>query len=269
MRGRFYILQIITVPLTTPAYLKAYIRQPDDNTPQTTYPAIIIVPGGGYTHIPEAQAETLALAFAARGFQAFYLRYHFNTEVSPLLPQPLLDLATAVQQLRQNATAWHLDPNKITAAGFSVGGHIVSTYNASWQEHWLQQAAPDTELQLNAAILAYPVIRLDAGWPAADKLATLSAQPDQFAADKLVNSACAPTFIWHTADDPLVPVQNSLYYLNALAKNGISFESHIFRHGPHGLALANQQTAWKADADQPHVAHWLDLAVEWLQDTLA
>lgn len=262
-------MQITTIPLTAPAYLRGYLRQPDDNTPQTTFPAVIIVPGGGYTHIPEAQAETLALAFVARGFQAFYLRYHFSTEVSPLLPQPILDLAAAISQLRHNATKWHLDPDKITAAGFSVGGHVVSVYNGSWQQPWLQQVAPATDLKLNAAILGYPVIRLDAGWPpTAEKLASLTTQPTTLAADQLVNTACAPTFVWHTADDPLVPTQNSLLYLSALAKNKVAYEAHIFHHGPHGLALANAQTAWKADADQPHVARWLDLAVEWLHETL-
>ncbi len=258
----------MTIPLTKPAYLKAYIREPDTNTPQTSFPAVIIVPGGGYTHIPEAQAETLALAFAARGFQSFYLRYHFSNEVTPLLPQPILDLAAAIRQLRLHAADWSLDPQKIAAAGFSVGGHIVSLYNGNWQTAAVQQVGLGTELKLNAAILGYPVIRLDAGWPAsAEKLATLTTEPAQLAADRLVNTNCAPTFVWTTADDPLVPVQNSLIYLNALAQQGVPFESHIFRHGPHGLALANQQTAWKADADQPHVAHWFDLAIEWLRDT--
>ncbi|MFD1319098.1 alpha/beta hydrolase [Loigolactobacillus zhaoyuanensis] len=260
-------MQIITVPLTAPAYLRAYIREPDTNTGQEVYPAVIIVPGGGYTHIPEAQAETLALAFAARGFQAFYLRYHFTAEKSPLLPQPMFDLAAAISQIRQHAHQWHLDPNKITAAGFSVGGHIVSVYNGSWQSEPLQAVAPTAELKLNAAILGYPVIRLDAGWPpTAEKLAALTSQPEKLAADQLVNAACAPTFIWHTADDPLVPVQNSLLYINALAQHKVPFDAHIFHHGPHGLALADPQTAWQPDADQPHVAHWLDLAVEWLHE---
>lgn len=264
-------MRTLTIPLTEPAYLQAYLREPDPKLTQKRFPAVIIVPGGGYTHIPKAQSETLALAFVARGFQAFFLRYHFNNENPPLLPQPIYDLGAAIRQLRQHAQKWYINPDQVAAAGFSVGGHIVSLYNGSWQRSWLQQnlhSDADT-LKLNAAILSYPVIRLTAGWPTSkEKLASIAAQPDKFAADQFVNPQCAPTFIWHTADDNLVPVKNSLLYLAALNQFQVPFEAHIFHHGPHGLALANAQTAWKPDANQPHVAHWLDLATEWLQATL-
>ncbi len=62
------------------AYLKGYIRSADDTSAHENYPAVIVVPGGSYTHIPEQQAETLALAFANLGYQSFYLRYHFIGE---------------------------------------------------------------------------------------------------------------------------------------------------------------------------------------------
>lgn len=260
-------MQTLRIPLTKPAYLQAYIREPDPKLTQKSFPAVIIVPGGGYTHIPEAQSETLALAFVARGFQAFYLRYHFNNENPPLLPQPIKDLGAAIIQLRHHAEQWHIDPNQIAAAGFSVGGHIVSLYNGSWQRNWLQQDLQHgaDSLKLNATILSYPVIRLTAGWPTSqERLASIAAQPEKFAADKLVTAKCAPTFLWHTTDDNLVPVKNSLLYLAALNQHHVPFEAHLFHHGPHGLALANAQTAWKPDANQPHVAHWLDLATEWL-----
>ncbi|ANK60177.1 alpha/beta hydrolase [Loigolactobacillus backii] len=273
-------MKTLTLPLpqigerVASAYLQGYVRELDPKITQTAYPALIIVPGGSYTHIPEAQAETMALAFAAHGLQVFYLRYHFikDTAPKPLLPQPIIDLGAAVLTLRQHASEFRINPTQIIAAGFSVGGHIVSLYADYWQSKWLTHAlnVHPEQLKLAAAILSYPVIRLDAGFPASqEQLTKITNQPAKFAADEAVTNANPPTFIWHTMDDPMVPVSNSLRYLTALYQQKIPVEAHFFHHGPHGLALANQQTAWKADANQPHVAHWVDLAIEWLNETLA
>lgn len=52
-------MQVIKQKLTaTCAQLTGYLHQPDTNAHQTNLPAIIIVPGGSYTHIPVAQAES-------------------------------------------------------------------------------------------------------------------------------------------------------------------------------------------------------------------
>ena len=260
-------MQVIHANLARPnAHLTGFLHFPDENAHQTTLPAIIIVPGGSYTHIPTGQAETLAMAFAGHGYQAFYLEYTLLGDQQPLGLAPVFDLGAAVALLRQNATDWHIDPDQITPAGFSVGGHIVALYN----DYWHDQVA--TELKLPAAdlrpasvILGYPVINPQLGFPKdANILATWSKTPAELAADQHVNRHNQPTFIWVTADDPIVPVQNSLAYATALANTQIANELHIFQHGPHGLALANAQTAWKPDANQPHAAHWLTLALEWL-----
>ncbi|WP_125544953.1 alpha/beta hydrolase [Levilactobacillus lindianensis] len=249
------------------AYLQGYLRQ-DATTPQH-YPAMIIVPGGSYTHIPEQQAEDLALAWSARGYQAFFLRYSFVAEKQPLLPAPVIELAQTVASLRQNATAWQIDPDRITIAGFSVGGHIVSLYNDLWHiTDFAKKVGVSTEiLKPQAIILGYPVITPKAGFPTDP--ATLDAwtnAPAKIAADQRVTAENAPTFVWATAADPLVPVQNALAYAQASIAQGVDTELHLFHHGPHGLALANPVTAWKPGTALPHVAHWMDLAQEWLDD---
>lgn len=253
------------------AYLRGYIKDADDTSTHENYPAVIVVPGGSYTHIPEAQAETLALAFSNLGYQSFYLRYHFAGEKKPLLPAPVIDLAQAVALVRRHADEWHVDANTIVIAGFSVGGHIVSLYSDYWHTDWLKTQSGSTSISLKpqAVILGYPVINPALGFPTdPETLAAWTSTPDKFAADQHVSAANPPTFIWVTGDDPLVPAKNSLAYANVLAENNIPYELHVFHHGPHGIALANHLTAWKRDADQPHVAHWLKLAEEWLNETL-
>lgn len=255
----------------TAAYLQGYLREPDTENPDQVYPALIVVPGGSYTHIPEQQAETLALAFANLGYQAFYLRYSFVDEKQPLHPAPLIELAKSMSLVRKRSKEWLIDPERVAVAGFSVGGHIAALYDDYWHSDWLaaQAGVSAEELQPQAILLGYPVISPKLGFPVKEgMLAQWTDNPDTLAADEHVSQQNAPTFIWATADDPLVPSANSLAYANALSQNQVPFELHIFRHGPHGLALANHLTAWKRDANQPHVAHWLKLAGEWLNATL-
>ena len=52
-----------------------------------------------------------------------------------------------------------------------------------------------------------------------------------------------PTFLWHTAEDGAVPVENSLMFAAALHKAGVPFEVHVYQKGNHGIGLANGH-AW-------------------------
>ncbi|RRK11682.1 alpha/beta hydrolase [Lactiplantibacillus garii] len=262
-------MQVIQQKLAgSSAQLTGFLHQPDPNAHQTTLPAIIIVPGGSYTQIPTGQAESLAMAFAGHGYQAFYLEYTLLGDQQPLELAAVLDLGRAVQLIRQQAAAWHVDDDQLTPVGFSVGGHVVALYNDYWATEVATQlgVAADT-LKPQQVILGYPVISPQLGFPKdAATLAKWTNTPAQLAADQHVSATNRPTFIWVTADDPIVPATNSLAYATALAQAKVPYELHVFKHGPHGLALANSQTAWKADADQPHAAHWLTLALEWLRD---
>lgn len=260
-------MQVIQQKLTgSSAQLTGFIHTPDKNAHQTTLPAIIIVPGGSYTHIPTGQAESLAMAFAGHGYQAFYLEYTLLGDQTPLELAPVLDLGRAVLLLKNHADAWNIDATRITAAGFSVGGHIVALYNDYWANQLPAQLDTTADqLRLANVILGYPVISPLLGFPKDQAtLAQWTTRPTDLAAEAHVNAKNRPTFIWGTADDPIVPATNALAYATALAQAQRPYELHLFKHGPHGLALANQQTAWKPDANQPHAAHWLTLALEWL-----
>lgn len=248
------------------AYLQGYLRR---DAPDATYPAIIIVPGGSYTHIPEQQAEDLALAWSAKGYQAFFLRYSFVAEKQPLLPAPVIELAQASALLHHNASKWQIQADRIVVAGFSVGGQIVALFNDRWADDAFNAQAHTTadDIRPQAVILGYPVITPKAGFPTDPAmLAQWTDDPQSIAADELVTDHNVPTFVWVTASDPLVPVKNALSYAQASMAHGIDTELHVFHQGPHGLALANAVTAWKAGTDLPHVAHWMTLASEWLNE---
>ncbi|MBW1605306.1 alpha/beta hydrolase [Lactobacillus sp. Sy-1] len=250
------------------AYLKGYVRESDADSQHFKFPAVIIVPGGSFTHISDQQAESFALSFAAQGYQSFYLRYSFESEKHPLMPQPLVELAKSVDFLKQNATKLSIDPDNIVICGFSIGGFVVSAFNNRYDDpQFLEMVHPQNNLKPRAVILSYPVIDLNLGFPKdSAKIADWEANQQLTAAEDGVTTTNVPTFIWHTADDPFVPSMNAIKYAEALANKHVDYELHIFHHGRHGLAMANQLTAWNDESNDPHVAHWFKLAIEWLTE---
>ena len=77
----------------------------------------------------------------------------------------------------------------------------------------------------------------------------------RFTSCENVTEDTPPAFLWHTASDGAVPVENSLMLATALSEKKIPFELHIFPEGNHGLGLA---------PDNPIVSQWAGLCQKWL-----
>lgn len=260
-------MKVIQQALNEHAFLKGYVQTPDPAGSYKTLPALIILPGGAYKKIPTEQTEALATAFAGKGFQSFYLRYSLLSEKKPLMPQPLIELAQAVHFLRQNAAQFNLNPQQIAILGVSVGGHIAALYNDYFHQADFAELAGLSlaDIKINAAMMGYPVISPKLGFPT-DKatLATWATNPERLAADELVSPANAPSFVWTTTTDNVVPAINATSYVTALQKQHVSVEYHLYPEGPHGLALANPLTGADQNTILPHVATWFNLAIQWL-----
>lgn len=143
------------------AYLSTYILyDSSDLDPGKRRPAMLVIPGGGYLGTSDREAEFVALAFAAKGYHAFVLRYHVEEEAR--MPQPILDGFKAVSIIRAHADAWCVDPDKIAAVGFSAGGHLASALATMWKdETFARQLGLDREaFRIQAAILSYPCTML-------------------------------------------------------------------------------------------------------------
>ena len=73
------------------------------------------------------------------------------------------------------------------------------------------------------------------------------------------------SFVWHTFDDNSVPLENSLLFVEALRKNNVKFEYHVFPDGCHGLGLGTKETATKGGKHyQPEVYAWTSLFKQWM-----
>lgn len=247
--------------VTLTAYLTENFREIE---PERRRPAVLILPGGGYAFTSDREAEPVALRFLAGGVNAFVLRY----SCAPArYPQALMEAAAAVSFLRENAEEWSLMPAGIFVCGFSAGGHLAVSLGTGWRP--LRETFP--ACRPDGMILCYPVI--DAGEYAhegsfrclLDGQAGAEALGEQSLQTKVLPDT-PPAFLWHTADDPSVPVQNTLLFAQALAAKGIPFETHIYPHGVHGLGLSTEQTAPAgSERVNPRCARWMEECLLWMK----
>ncbi len=210
-----------------------------------TRPCVLVVPGGGYNYCSEAEGELVAHAFNAKGYHAAVLTY--TTDVlfmEPLHDQPLKDISRAVRLLRSQSAAYSIDPDELIICGFSAGAHLSGSLGEFYDliEDPIYQdisSAPDR------LVLCYPVITsgVYAHRHSFDALFGTDApqeKRDTMSLEKHVRDDMCPVFLWQTAQDESVPVENSILMALALRAKKIPVELHIFQNGPHGLSVATK-----------------------------
>ena len=205
---------------------------------------MIVLPGGGYAQHVADEAEPIARWLAELGVAASVFRY-------PLMvrhPAPLNALRAEIRRLRDGGST------RIGVIGFSAGGHLAG----------LAALADDADADetVDFAVLGYAITSMETETYRPARLILLGedASPELRRAtslDALVTTNAPPFFIWHTAEDPYVPVEHAYRLAASLAAHGVPHAVHVFAHGPHSLGLA-------IGAGEP--AAWTELAKRWIQE---
>lgn len=221
-------------------------------------PVVLILPGGGYEHISRREFEPVALRFLARGWVAAALEY----SVAPArFPVALREAAMAMALLRREGPALGADPQAVAVVGFSAGGHLAGTLATLFDSPEVSDIAPPEALRPDALGLCYPVA-VSHGDTHAASFERLCGGDTALAArlslDRLARPEMPPTFLWCTRDDGSVPCRNTLLLAQALDEQGADFALRVYRHGPHGLSLANQQVfpAGQLPPCSPELPRW-------------
>ena len=148
--------------------------------------------------------------------------------------------------------------------GFSAGGHLTSTAATHFDDGDVKAADPIERVSSrpDAAILCYPVITLTEPYlhrGSRDNLLGKTPDPaliELLSNEKQVTAKTPPTFLFHTADDSAVPVENSLMFAAACRKNKVPVELHVYESGRHGVGLAQ---------DNPALKTWPEMLANWLR----
>ncbi len=227
---------------------------------QQPHGAVIVCPGGGYWGKADYEGTPIARWLNSIGIAAFVLDYR----VTPYRhPNPLLDAQRAIRLVRWHAKEWQLKPNRIGILGFSAGGHLASTAGTHFDDGDSQAIDPIDRVSCwpDALVLCYPVITFGEFRHDGSMVALLGENPSEELRHMLSNETqvtvhTPPAFLWHTANDEAVPVENSLLFASAMSRNKVPFALHVFPDGPHGLALAE---------GNPVVSAWTGLCAAWLK----
>jgi len=204
---------------------------------------MIVLPGGGYAQHAPHEAEPVVDWLGEIGVQASVFRYPLNVRH----PMPLDALRAEIRDRR--AAGAH----RIGLIGFSAGGHLAGLAVLA------PGAAADETVQF--AVLGYAITSMQTETYRPSRLILLGedASPElrrSISLDALVTPQSPPFFIWHTAEDPYVPVEHTYLLASALAASQVPHAVHVFTHGPHSLGLAR---------DAGEAAAWTTLATAWIQ----
>ncbi len=234
---------------------------------QSSRPGMLIAPGGAYRRVSPSEAHLPAEEFYRAGYNVFVLAYTVNYLDEPLKLQPLADISRAVRMIRAGAVRWHIDPEKIAVCGFSAGGHLC----ASLCVHYKDIKDPAREYSRisnrpDAAVLCYPVITAGEYSNRESFLALLGEHPadgerEYLSLEAHVTGDVPPCFLWHTAGDATVPVENTYLFADACRKAGVPYAQHVFTEGIHGLSTATERWILR-DFGQPYTLEQIRFLAE-------
>lgn len=232
--------------------------------------AVVICPGGGYTGLSIShEGYKVAEEFKKAGVAAFVLKYRLPNDKTMLHKEtgPLQDAQEAIKLIRKNYKKWNIDTIKVGIIGFSAGGHLASTAGTHFY-HPVITDKDKTSVRPDFMILIYPVISMmDSITHKGSRRNLLGSAPSLekkilFSNELQVTTETPPAFLVHAQEDELVPVQNSILFYNALLKNKVPVEMHIYAKGKHGFGLNNTATK---DLWFERCKNWMD-ANGWLNN---
>jgi acetyl esterase/lipase len=222
--------------------LAFYPAPPGKNTGAT----VVVFPGGSYQILAyDLEGTEVCDWLNSIGVNCALVKYRVpNAGPFPKYTQDLADAQRAVRIVRQRASEWQLDPNRVGVLGFSAGGNLVAVLGAHAADA-IYPAIDDAD-KLNArpdfTLLIYP--------------GNLDQEENPLVLRPEVKPVAftPPSFLIQAEDDP-VKVENAWAYYEALKQANIPAEMHLFANGGHGYGLRPTKLP---------VTHWPDLAATWL-----
>lgn len=218
-----------------------------------TNTAIVFFHGGGWAFGDASEFYSTCERYARMGLVTFSVSYRLSIEngVTPhstITPvECLMDAKSAMRWVRENASKYKLDKNKIVAAGQSVGGHLaLSTFMIDGHNEGSDDlgisAKPDGLMMFSASVNNVQV------W--CDYL--LGDKRDQIWSISPAHNLKAglpPAIHFHGTDDNIVPLWTVKFFIRDLEKLGNKYELREYEGRKHYLGDGNSKYARYFDDD--------------------
>jgi acetyl esterase/lipase len=204
--------------------------------------AVVVCPGGGYRILSiDMEGTEVCQWLNSAGVTAVLLKYRVpSREAQEPYAAALQDAQRALSLVRYHAAAWQVATNRIGILGFSAGGHLSAAASTRYGQRSYEavDAADQISCRPDFAMLIYAgrLVRKDS---------------TDLSPELTITSNTPPTLIIGTADDPVVKVENSLFYYLGLKRAGVPAEMHLYATGGHGYGLRSDKAvrAWPQRAE--------------------
>ena len=226
--------------------------------------AMVICPGGGYAKLAPHEGNDYALWLNQHGVTCFVLKYRLGSN-GYRHPAMLNDAARATRWVRAHAEDYKIDVKRVGIMGSSAGGHLAATLltHFDFGNTNSSDAVERQSSQPDLGILCYAVISMGEFAHKGSRNNLLGTNPPpplvrSLSNELQVTTNTPPCFLWTTFEDKTVPMENTLLFAEALRKNHVPFDLHIYEKGGHGMGLK----------DKPPFAHphpWSADCLFWLK----
>lgn len=210
--------------------------------------AFLVIPGGGYEILAIGEAAPFVKPLLEAGYSVCLAMY--TTKKAAKWPTPLLDIIQAQSILFEHCPE---AKTNLTIMGFSAGGHLAANFALkSWSDEY-HYPRP------NHVILGYPVISLVLPTHEPSRDFVTGKDPsliEPLSAERHIDPAYSPTFIWRCETDPIVPIINSDAFVESLQKADIHHEYQVYPGDGHGWGLAENTSA----------ENWLQKAIQFIEN---
>ena len=249
-------------------WLHCYVQPSPVSADGRLRPGVLVIPGGGYGHVSQREAEPVALRFLCRGYQAFVLDY----SVAPLqFPVQLREAAMAMGYIRRHGQQLGVDPGMVAAVGFSAGGHLCGMLGTLFDAPEVADIGSAQLLRPDALGLCYPVA---VSWGETHEGSFQNLCGDnqtlrqRLSLDRLVRSDMPPVYLWHTRDDGSVPCRNTFILAQAVETAGVELAMRVYLHGKHGLSTADAQVYLDHEIPQmsPSIPNWPEEMIGFFEE---
>ena len=238
--------------------LKIDIFYTDQSFERENNTAIVFFHGGGWAFGTPSEFFTTCERYARMGMVTFSVEYRLSIEngvtpnkmISPI--ESVMDAKSAMRWVRENVGKFHIDRNKIVAAGQSAGGHLalctamIDDYNEK-SDNLSISCRPDAILLFSACVNAVE------GW--CDRLlADRRNRIWSISPAHNIKRGMPPMIEFHGTYDEQVPVWTVQFFESAMKKEGNYFELHTFEGMRHYLGEGNPKYSHYFDDEMLKVA---------------